>query len=229
MDPRNGEILALVSHPSYDPNAFAVRINRTDWNELITNPNHPLMNKAIQDQLAPGSTFKIIMSAAGLQEGVAQDMHVNCVGGGTLLWALLPLRQAPRRAEYQPGHSALLRHLLLHAGSKLGIDTIAKYATASAFRTEDRHRPAQRDGRRHALHAVGDEELPPEVLPRQHDFRGHRPGRNAGYAPATGAGLGRHRVGRSFCAAPCGGPNREQTPCEFQQAIKDSFPGSGDK
>src|ERR1700722_6539339 len=83
MDPRNGEILAMVSHPSYDPNAFAVRINRTDWNQLITNPTPPLINKAIQDQLAPGSTFKIIMSAAGLQEGVAQNMHVNCVGGGS--------------------------------------------------------------------------------------------------------------------------------------------------
>src|SRR5579862_4443471 len=83
MDPRNGEILALVSHPSYDPNAFAVRIHRDEWNRLITDPRHPLMNKAIQDQLAPGSTFKIIMSAAGLQEGVAQDMRVNCVGGGT--------------------------------------------------------------------------------------------------------------------------------------------------
>src|SRR5271165_3659342 len=81
MDPRNGDILALVSHPTYDPNDFAVRINRTDWNNLITNPNHPLMNKAIQDQLAPGSTFKIIMSAAGLQEGVAQNMHVMCAGG----------------------------------------------------------------------------------------------------------------------------------------------------
>ncbi len=82
MDPRNGEILALVSHPSYDPNAFAVRIGRTDWNKLITDPNHPLMNKAIQDQLAPGSTFKIIMSVAGLQEGVAQTLKVNCQGGG---------------------------------------------------------------------------------------------------------------------------------------------------
>ncbi len=120
MDPRNGEILAMVSHPSYDPNAFAVRINRNDWNKLITDPNHPLMNKAIQDQLAPGSTFKIIMSAAGLQEGVAQNMHVNCVGGGTLLRALLPLRQAPWRARHQPGHSALLRHLLLHAGAEAG-------------------------------------------------------------------------------------------------------------
>src|SRR5579871_2027337 len=81
MDPRNGEILALVSHPSYDPNAFAVKIGRTDWNKLITDPAHPLMNKAIQDQLAPGSTFKIIMSAAGLQEGIAQNMHVMCAGG----------------------------------------------------------------------------------------------------------------------------------------------------
>src|SRR5579871_4035005 len=46
MDPRNGEILAMVSRPSFDPNAFAVRIGRSDWNKLITDPDHPLMNKA---------------------------------------------------------------------------------------------------------------------------------------------------------------------------------------
>ena len=81
MDPRNGEILAMVSRPSFDPNDFAVRINRTDWNKLITDPDHPLMNKAIQAQLAPGSTFKILMSVAGLQEGIAQNLKVNCNGG----------------------------------------------------------------------------------------------------------------------------------------------------
>src|SRR6185437_509474 len=81
MDPRKGEILALVSHPSYDPNDFAVKIKSSEWNELVTDPQHPMMNKAIQDQLAPGSTFKIIMSAAGLEEGVAQNMHVMCAGG----------------------------------------------------------------------------------------------------------------------------------------------------
>ena len=81
MDPRNGEILAMVSRPSFDPNAFAVRINKTDWNKLITDPDHPLMNKTIQAQLAPGSTFKILMSVAGLQEGIAQDMKINCSGG----------------------------------------------------------------------------------------------------------------------------------------------------
>lgn len=50
MDPRNGEILAMVSRPSFDPNAFAVKIDRTEWNKLVTDPEHPLMNKAIQAQ-----------------------------------------------------------------------------------------------------------------------------------------------------------------------------------
>ena len=81
MDPRNGDILAMVSRPSFDPNAFAVRIERAEWNKLITDPDHPLLNKAIQAQLAPGSTFKILMSVAGLQEGIAQDLHVMCNGG----------------------------------------------------------------------------------------------------------------------------------------------------
>ena len=120
MDPRNGEILAMVSHPSYDPNAFAVRINRNDWNELINNPNHPLMNKAIQDQLAPGSTFKIIMSAAGLQEGVAQDMHVNCVGGGDFYGRFFHCDHHHGVLNIQRGHSDVLRHLLLYAGAEAG-------------------------------------------------------------------------------------------------------------
>src|SRR6516165_2373696 len=82
MNPKNGEILALVSRPAFDPNAFAVRIRRDEWSKLVNDEGHPLMNKAIQAQLAPGSTFKVIMSYAGLQEGVAQSMKVNCQGGG---------------------------------------------------------------------------------------------------------------------------------------------------
>src|SRR5437868_7334317 len=83
MDPRNGEILAMVSRPTFDPNDFAVRISRDEWNKLINDDEHPLLNKAIQAQLAPGSTFKIIMATAGLQEGIAQDLHINCPGGAT--------------------------------------------------------------------------------------------------------------------------------------------------
>src|SRR5438105_6456390 len=81
MDPRNGEILAMVSRPTFDPNDFAVHVSRDQWNKLVTDPDKPLLNKAIQAQLAPGSTFKIIMSFAGWQEGIAQTLHVNCTGG----------------------------------------------------------------------------------------------------------------------------------------------------
>ena len=58
-------------------------ITRDEWNALITDPGKPLLNKAIQAQLAPGSVFKTIMSTAGLQEGVAQKLVVNCGGGKT--------------------------------------------------------------------------------------------------------------------------------------------------
>ncbi len=54
MDPRTGEILAMVSRPAFDPNAFAVRVSRDEWNRLMTDPGKPLLNKAIQAQLAPG-------------------------------------------------------------------------------------------------------------------------------------------------------------------------------
>src|SRR6202522_3195755 len=133
MDPRNGEILAMVSRPSFDPNDFAVRINRTDWNKLITDPNHPLMNKTIQAQLAPGSTFKILMSVAGLQEGIAQTLKVNCTGG----WG--PYGFFHHCDEH---HGAVDIHNAIpfscdtyyyQLGDKLGIDRIAKYATEFGY------------------------------------------------------------------------------------------------
>src|SRR5258706_9080851 len=83
LDPRTGEGLAMVSRPTFDPNHFAVKISRDEWNKLITDPDKPLLNKAIQAQLAPGSTFKVIMSVAGWQEGIPQTLHVNCNGGAT--------------------------------------------------------------------------------------------------------------------------------------------------
>lgn len=133
MDPRNGEILALVSRPSFDPNAFSIRINRTDWNKLITDPDHPLLNKAIQAQLAPGSTFKILMSVAGLQEGIAQNLKVNCTGG----WG--PYGFFHHCDEH---HGAVDIHNAIpfscdtyyyQLGDRLGIDRIAKYATEFGY------------------------------------------------------------------------------------------------
>jgi penicillin-binding protein 2 len=133
MDPRNGEILALVSHPSYDPNAFAVRIGRSDWSKLITDPNHPLMNKAIQDQLAPGSTFKIIMSVAGLQEGIAQTLKVNCNGGGTFYGHFFKCDHHHGLLSIHEAIPMSCDTYFYDLATKLGIDTIAKYATELGF------------------------------------------------------------------------------------------------
>jgi penicillin-binding protein 2 len=134
MDPRTGEILAMVSRPTFDPNDFAVKISREEWNKLVTDPDKPLLNKAIQAQLAPGSTFKIIMATAGLQEGIAQDMHVNCTGGATFYgryfkcWVVAEHRVHGdvdiTKAIYQSCDV-----FFYTLAEKLGIERIAKYAT----------------------------------------------------------------------------------------------------
>src|SRR5271154_4537526 len=132
MDPRTGEILAMVSRPTFDPNDFAVRVSRDEWNKLVTDPDKPLLNKAIQAQLAPGSTFKIIMATAGWQEGIAQDLHVNCTGGaefyGRRFGCWVKTGHGPVTLEKAIYQSCDVFFYTL--AEKLGIDRIAKYATA---------------------------------------------------------------------------------------------------
>jgi penicillin-binding protein 2 len=135
MDPRTGEILAMVSRPTFDPNDFAVKISKGEWNKLVMDDDHPLLNKAIQAQLAPGSTFKIIMATAGLQEGIAQTLHVNCGGGATFYgryfkcWVVAEHRTHGvvdiSKAIYQSCDV-----FFYTLAEKLGIDRIAKWATA---------------------------------------------------------------------------------------------------
>src|ERR1700733_9750790 len=131
MDPRTGEILAMVSRPTFDPNDFAVRVSRDEWNKLVTDPDKPLLNKAIQAQLAPGSTFKIIMSVAGWQEGIAQELHVNCTGGaefyGRRFGCWVKGGHGPVTLEKAIYQSCDVFFYTL--AEKLGIDRIATYAT----------------------------------------------------------------------------------------------------
>ena len=228
MDPRNGEILALVSHPSYDPNAFAVRINRKDWNELINNPNHPLMNKAIQDQLAPGSTFKIIMSAAGLQEGVAQDMRVNCVGGGTFYGRFFHCDKHHGVLNISQAIPLSCDTFFYTLAQKLGIDTIAKYATGFGL------------GQKTGI------DLPNEmagVMPStQWEMKNFHQRYYPGNTISVGIGQGETQVTPIQLARALGGiasgghfvrphvvmPD-QNIPADFSQAVLDSFPGSGDR
>ncbi len=134
MDPRNGEILAMVSRPTFDPQSFSVRVTRDEWAKLVDDENHPLMNKAIQAQLAPGSTFKIIMATAGLQEGVAQDMHVICNGGAIFYGRYFQCWISERHrthgeVDISKGIYQSCDVFFYTLAEKLGIDRIAKYAT----------------------------------------------------------------------------------------------------
>lgn len=81
LDPNNGEVLAFTSRPAYDPNAFAGGIDRAAWNSLITDELKPLQNRALQATYSPGSTFKIVVATAALEEGiVTPDFQVHCSG-----------------------------------------------------------------------------------------------------------------------------------------------------
>jgi penicillin-binding protein 2 len=133
MDPRNGEIRAMVSRPVFDPNDFAVRISRDEWNRLISDPAHPLMNKAIQAQLAPGSVFKIIMATAGLQEGIAQKLRINCPGGATFYgrffkcW-IADKHQVHGEVEISKAIYQSCDTFFYTLAERLGIEKIAKWA-----------------------------------------------------------------------------------------------------
>jgi penicillin-binding protein 2 len=131
LDPRNGEVLAMVSRPAYDPNRFAGRIKASDWKEILSNPDHPMLNRVIQAQLAPGSTFKPIMALAALESGtVDPSWTVGCGGGASFYGRYFKCWQ-------KGGHGRVdLHKAITHScdvyfytvGNKMGIDTIAKYA-----------------------------------------------------------------------------------------------------
>ena len=84
LDPRTGEVLAMVSRPTPDPNDFAIRVSKEEWKRLNDDPLHPLLNRAIQAQLAPGSVFKIITATAMLEDKVPPESFTTfCPGYAT--------------------------------------------------------------------------------------------------------------------------------------------------
>jgi penicillin-binding protein 2 len=132
MDPHTGEILAMVSRPTFDPNDFRMKISRDEWNKLITDPDKPLLNKAIQAQLAPGSTFKILMATAGWQEGIAQNLNVHCNGGATFYGRRFGcwVKSGHGEVDLTKAIYQSCDVFFYTLAEKLGIDRIAKYATA---------------------------------------------------------------------------------------------------
>jgi penicillin-binding protein 2 len=132
LDPRNGEVLTFVSLPAYDPNRFAAGIDRATWAALNTDRLRPLQNRAIQGRYSPGSTFKIAVATAALEEGVATpDFRVHCSGGAVFYGRYF-------KCHLKGGHGTVdMRHALEKScnvyfytlGNMLGVDRMHKWAT----------------------------------------------------------------------------------------------------
>jgi penicillin-binding protein 2 len=136
LDPRTGEVLAMVSRPTFDANLFAGgRIKPRDWNAINNNPEHPLMNKAIQAVQAPGSTFKPFVALAGLESGAIDNQFgVNCPGGVTLFGHYFKCHE--RHGAGVKLHRGIVRSCdsyFYNVGVKAGIDNIAFYGDMVGF------------------------------------------------------------------------------------------------
>jgi len=226
MDPHTGEVLAMVSRPTFDPNQFSVRLTRNYWNEILNNPDHPLLNKTIQAQLAPGSTFKIIMTVAGLQENVAQTMHVECNGGAEFYGHFYACDKHHGFVDINNAIPYSCDTFYYTLANRLGIDTIAKYADSLGF--------SQKTGI----------DLPDEVsgtmpstawkLKTQHEkwFAGETISVGIGQGAVTATPI---QLARALSGIASGGVLRrphvifpDEVPPDQLEAVRESFPGSGD-
>jgi penicillin-binding protein 2 len=133
LDPSNGDVLGFTSRPAYDPNVFASGIDRATWASLTTDEDLPLNDRAIQGRYSPGSTFKMAIAIAALQEGViTPNFTVHCTGGATFYGR-------PFKCWKKGGHGTMdLRHAIEQScnvyfytiGNMTGIEKINKWATA---------------------------------------------------------------------------------------------------
>jgi penicillin-binding protein 2 len=134
LDPRNGEVLAMVSRPTFDPGMFSRHMLPEEWDRVNKNPDNPLFNRAIQAQLAPGSTFKPIVAMAALETGTIEPSTTfYCAGAATFY-------DAVRKCDARHGtinlHEAIVHSCdvyFYNVGDRLGVDKIAEYATMAGL------------------------------------------------------------------------------------------------
>ena len=133
LDPSTGEVLAFVSRPAPDPNDFAIRVSKEEWQRLNTDPDRPLLNRVTQAQLAPGSVFKIVMATAMLEEKVPPENFTTFCPGYATFYG----RQFKCWVYGKAGHGVMdVHNAIVHScdvffyniGMRMGIDRISKYA-----------------------------------------------------------------------------------------------------
>ncbi len=136
MDPKTGEILALVSSPSYDPNWFTRRVSAGQWSGLLSDPHTPLQNRSIQNAFSPGSVFKIFLAYGALAKGMVDpEAQVYCPGHATFYGRTF-------HCHRKEGHGWVnLRNAIkmscdvyfYNLGRRLGIDGISEISRSFGF------------------------------------------------------------------------------------------------
>lgn len=135
MNVKTGEVLAMASYPDYDPSKFVGGISTADWNEYNNDPNHPLVNKAIQVSYAPGSTFKMISAIAALESGVVtttekiNDTGVYKLGNQTWnCWYYTDYHVGHGKVNVSDAIKHSCNYYFYEVGNRMGIDNLVKYA-----------------------------------------------------------------------------------------------------
>ncbi len=131
LDPRSGEVLALVSRPAYDPNVFARGIDSETWGRLNRDLHRPLNHRALQGRYSPGSTFKVAMAVAALEEGVVTpDFRVACPGGRVVHNRFFRCHSTHGSVDMREALEKSCNSYFYALGEKMEIDQIHKWATA---------------------------------------------------------------------------------------------------
>ena len=128
LDPKNGDVLTLTSLPAFDPNDFATGIDRATWSALNTDKLRPLQNRAIQGRYSPGSTFKVLLATAALEEGViTPERQIFCAGGGTFYGRFFQCLGKHGWMDMRHAIEKSCNTYFYTVGDMLGIDRIHKW------------------------------------------------------------------------------------------------------
>ena len=131
MDARTGEVLAMVSRPTFDPNDFAVRVPQKEWAALNFDPHTPLLNRAIQAQLAPGSVFKVLEGVAMLEsKAIPANYTAYCPGSATFYGHVFHCDHAHGEVDLHKGIVASCDVYFYNVAKLLGIERIGFYSTS---------------------------------------------------------------------------------------------------
>ncbi len=137
LDPRSGDVLTLVSLPAYDPNAFASGIDRATWQALNTDTLRPLQNRAIQGRYSPGSTFKVVMATAALEEGViTPETKVFCAGGATFYGRFFQCLGHHGWMDVRHALEKSCNTFFYTVGNQLGVDKIHEWSEKLGLATK---------------------------------------------------------------------------------------------